>query len=629
MPVSMVKNLQSSKPKFDVTSICHPGIARRSLEWQKWRLTFEGGELFIDRYLQKFSHREDESEYQQRKCLTYCPAFAKAALKKIINRTFSRAREITRIGGPKNYQESIEGVNGGVDLSGSTMNYFIGNKTLEELLKMSVVGIYVDMPVLQGPTLADKGNNHPYCYLFEAEQIRSYTPHPSRPNEVSAVLLTEKNFTYDNFVNLPCSEYDRYRYIYLKDTENGPRVFVRFYNENSEITNYYGQIFPEYEESNNPFDETPTNITDYNDIQIGEIDRIPFVLLDIGNSILADTSNYQISLLNMGSGDVWFGVKSCFPFYVEEFDPNSVSQYIREEDQVSTDILDRFQNTVTTTNGTEISVGPSKGRKYPKGTNQPAFINPGIEPLTGSMAKQEQMKKEIDQLTQLSVESLVGVTADEGVLSGINYINYILERAENQIASFWSMYEGTNDIAQVKYPQTPEITDPKDIQTEVTNLLLLIDKTPQLTLKKSLMKELVRLKLGSKETKVNLDKIYEEIDQSDVIIGDPLNIMNDVNTGLLSNKSAAVARGYNENEPELAAQDHAEKLARIQTAQMPSSSTSTNGTSTLINDAQARGLDHLSGNANAGSQEKQQVKDTTTMINQEDPTRGQGKNNNV
>lgn len=607
MPVSHVPNLE--KPKFNITGVCHPGILRRSFEWVKWRLTYTGGQLFIDRYLQQFSNREDSQEFYQRKCITYCPSFAKAALKKVMNRTFSRAREITRTGGPRSYQEAVGGLNGGVDLAGGTMNYFIGNKTLEELLKMSIVGIYVDMPVLEGPTLKDKGNKHPYCYIFEAEQIRSYTPHPSRPNEVSAVLLCERRFSYDSYTSLPCDEVDRYRYIYLADTADGPRVFVRFYNEKSEITDYSGQIYPEYD-----------GVDEYYDVQIGEIDRIPFILLDIKDSILEDTSNYQIALMNMGSSDTWFCVKSCFPFYVEQYDPNSSSEFVRQDSTESHDILDRFNSTTITTTGTEITVGPSRGRKYPLKTDQPAFISPGTEPITASMAKQEQMKKEIDQLTQLSVESLAGVTADEGVLSGINYINYMLQRAENQIASFWSMYEGSNQVATVKYPETPEITDPKDIQTEITNLLTLIDKTPQLSLKKSLMKEVVRLKLGSRESQNNLDKIYNEIDSSKVIIGDPLSVMNDVNTGLLSNKTAAVARGYDENEPELASQDHAEKLARVQAAQTPRTSDTTN----LLESGHARGLGIMSGNPNAGPEEKQKVKDTTSG----DPTRGQGVNKN-
>ena len=51
-----------------------------------------------------------------------------------------------------------------------------------------------------------------------------------------------------------------------------------------------------------------------------ELRRIPFVLLDIGDSMIKDVVNHQIALLNLGSGDVNYALKSNFPFYVEQRD---------------------------------------------------------------------------------------------------------------------------------------------------------------------------------------------------------------------------------------------------------------------------------------------------------------------
>lgn len=615
MPASAVSNVGTTK-QFDVTTICHPTITARHIEWRKWRLTYEGGERYIRAYLEQFTNREDIYDFKQRRKMTYCPAFAKHALKKVRNTVFSRAREIVRDGGPKTYQSAVRGQNGGVDRSGSSMNYFMGVRALDELLKMSLVGIYVDMPRLDGPTLLAKKNVRPYTYLYHAEQIRSWTFHPHNPTEFTSVLLVDRNYTFDDDTNLPVDEIDRYRLLYLRETPDGPRVFVRFYNEDSESVDSSGVAVPEiYDDDDEmvPYEE-----------QVGNLTKIPFVLLDIGNSLLADVCNYQIAHLNIASSDIWFCARANFPFYTEQYEPNSESPYIRRETDQSEDAFNRFNSTVTSTNGPEITVGPSRGRKYPKGLERPGFINPSSEPLTASMAKQEQMKEEIRELVEMTLQALTGDSETEGVLSGLNYIAYILQWAENKVAEFWSMYEGSSDIATIIYPECPEIIKPVDIQTEIVNLLLLIDKVPQLQLKKSLLKKITRLKLSSDTSYDELEKIYQEIDSSDVVIGDPLNIMNDVNTGLVSLETASKARGYPEGESDKAADDHAERLARIQLAQTPKEDNPN-----LIESAQARGIKDQSGDQFAGQKEKAGVKDTTNMPNPEDPTRGTGKDQNV
>jgi hypothetical protein len=616
MPATIVANVGKSR-KFDVTSICHPTISSRHIEWRKWRLTNEGGDRFILAFLEQFSNREDNTEFEQRKKMTYCPAFAKNALKKVRNTIFSRAREITRTGGPKTYQRAVTGKDGGVDRSGSSMNYFMGVKSLEELLKMSIVGIYVDMPRLIGPTLLEKGSAHPYCYVYQAEQIRSWTCHPENPTEFTSLLLVDRNYTYDEQTSLPIDESDQYRFLYLKDTPAGPRVFVKFYNKESDVVNWLGESAPEiYDE----FDNT----IEYEE-QVGELDKIPFVMLDIGSSLFADVANYQIAHLNIASSDIWFAARANFPFYTEAYDPRAESQYIRKESEENFDSYNRFTSTISTTTSSEITVGPTRGRKYPQGTERPAFIHPSPEPLAASMAKQDQMKLEIKELVDLTLQSLTGQSDSEGILSGLNYISYMLQWAENKIAEFWSMYEGSSDVAAVLYPETPEITDPKDVQLEITNLLLLIDKTPQLEFKKVLLKKIARLKLGSDTDPDIIEKIYKEIDASTVILGDPLNIMNDVNTGLLSIETACLARGYPKDEAEKAANDHAERLKRIQDAQTPAPTDSPGVPGSLIESAQARGIKDQAGNPAAGKQEKAAVKDTTPMTTVEDPTRGKNK----
>jgi hypothetical protein len=629
MPVSAVKNIGETK-KFDVTSIVHPSILNRYIEWWKWRLTYEGGIRFIDAFLERFSNREEEHEFKQRRKLSYVPAFAKLALKRVRNRTFQRARDIKRIGGPKSYQHAVKF---DVDRAGSSMNYFMGVKTLEELLKMSIVGVYVDMPRFSGTSLRDKGDARPYTYLYHAEQIRSFTYNPYNPTEFTSLLLVDRNYTYDEVTNLPTDEVDRYRLLYLKETEDGPRLFVKFYTDESDPIDWLGNPTLDI------WDEELNDVVEYEE-QVGNLEKIPFVLLDIGQSVLADAANYQIGLMNMASSDIWFCLKAGFPFYTEQYSPNAESLFIRREtdsnqDGFETNVFNQFNNTVQTTNGSEVIIGPSKGRKYPAGLDRPDFIHPSTEPLVASMAKQDQMKKEIDELVEMTVQGLTGEPVADGngsIASGINYLTETLQWAEQKIAEFWSMYEGTDEIADVKYPCVPEITDPKDIQTEITNILALIDKVPQLKFKKELMKKVARLKLADDTSFEQLDAIYKEIEASNVIIGDPINIKTDVDTGLVSLDTASKARGYPDGEVEEAANDHSERLARIAAAQTPTDPKGSGSAvvgSTLVESGQARGVVDLGGNMDAGKQEKEGVKDQTQMKEPEDPTRGSGKDKNA
>src|SRR6188768_4052330 len=95
--------------KTPITGITHPTYSKRFAAWEKWRLTFEGGDPFIDKYLVRFSNREDQKEYIERKALAYCPAFAKSAIWEVRNAIYNRSSDITRGGGSKSYQDAVNG----------------------------------------------------------------------------------------------------------------------------------------------------------------------------------------------------------------------------------------------------------------------------------------------------------------------------------------------------------------------------------------------------------------------------------------------------------------------------------------------------------------------------------------
>jgi hypothetical protein len=590
MPTAVVTTSVSKIP-----SLLHPSYRQNYNDWRKWRLTYEGGDRFIDNYLVRFSNREDHLEFAERKALAYCPAFAKAAITQIRNAIYKRSNDISREGGTKSYQDAVQGKQNGVDLLGSNMSYFMNVKILDELLPMGCVGIFIDMPREVGSTLLEKKGKRPYVYMYQVEDIRSWTKDErANPNEFSSILLCDHNYEYDDYTGLPTSEVESYRYLYLEPTDAGPRVFCEIFDRKGHLTDEF---------------------------QLGNLDKIPFVLLDISTSLLADAANYQIAHLNLASGDIWFSARANFPFYIEPFDPKSQSPYIKDDfDSDNPDNINGNNNDSLN----EVVVGPTRGRRYPLGTNQPAFIHPSAEPLKASMEKQNQMKEEVKQLVNLTLSALTSSEGSkrvdqEGLQNGLAYLGQILQHAEERIGYYWALYEGKPSFPEVQYPEQYELVDPSQIDREIETLAKLIDRTTSLTLKKRCMKIIAELKVSSYVNRDEMSRIFSEIDSADVIVADVNSIKLDLEAGLVSLDLASTARGYPKGEVEKAKTDHAERLARIQMAQTPAPSSAAPA-------AQARGLPDLSGDPKEGQKEKAAIRDQTKESTPIDPTRGRAIN---
>lgn len=129
-----------------ITEITHPAFAEEEQYWCKYRHTYEGGKEFVNRYLEKLSNRESQEDFGRRSRLTYPPTFAKAAINEIKNVIFNRLRDVIRESKSPTFIKCCGGELKGVDNAGSTMDYFIGQYVVPELLTMRKVGVYVDMP---------------------------------------------------------------------------------------------------------------------------------------------------------------------------------------------------------------------------------------------------------------------------------------------------------------------------------------------------------------------------------------------------------------------------------------------------------------------------------------------------
>lgn len=599
----------ATKP-FSVLDARHPRYFHDVPYWAKWREVYDGGEAYAQRYLIKFTERESTEDFNSRRDITPIPTYAKAAVNDVRNAIFQRMRDITRRDGSSSYMRSVAGEKGGVDLQGSTMNGFLGIDILTELLVMGKAGIYVDMPQLTGPTLADIGDSRPYLYMYQVEDILAWSlSKPEEPGEFQAVLLRDKgvDFTQHDMydLKLPGGEYERYRLIWV-DRETG-FVNVQFYDADS------NPITPDGELS----DGVPTVLS---------LKRIPFIVLDIGDSLLKDVSNHQAALLNLTSSDVAYALKANFPFYVEQRDQRAVGDHLRHSSNPDGTAMAGGQRA----HSREITVGAAQGRTYDLKAEQPAFINPSSEPLEASIHLQEKLEDDIRKLVNLAVTNKIGKRAtsaealkmsDQGLEAGLSYIGLILESSERKIAEHWAAYEERRPelrkIATIKYPDRYSLKTDKDRIDEAGKLADLMFKVPGKTVKKELAKGIVTALLAGRVKTGTLDNIFKEVEAAKYATSDPDTIVQAREAGLCGEQVASMALGFDDDEYLQARIDHAARASRILAAQTAASD--------AANPA-ARGVEDISPDpSREGSEERAAATDTTLKETATKPVRGEGR----
>lgn len=593
-----------------ISELKHPHYLVNELNWFKWRLTAMGGSEFLRKYLVKYSKLEDEREYELRKKISYVPAFAKKGLNKVRNSVFKRMTDIIRTGGPKSYQDACSVKDPrGVDMQGSSMTTYLGREILPELLAMARVGVYVDMPTLDGPTMADKGDKRPYLYTYRAETIRSWSSNRNGdPAEFTALLLEDTEYECDErWELLPFELVTRYRYVWI-DNDTG-FVNVRFYNLDID------------EKGNSYWAEG-------NPVEL-QIRKIPFVVFGLSDSLLCDAADYQIALMNMNSADLAYSLKANYPVYTEQVDWRSESPHLRQSNVAINNAVtwDTATTSITVNQDQvrQLQIGSMGGRQYPTGTERPGFIHPSPEPLRVSMEKEEQMKREIDELITHSLATLSPTqeaqrtNEEDDQTAGLHYIGLSMEHGERKIAEYWAMYEGATP-ATVNYPTDYTLMSEMDRQQRATFYKDMIPHIPSQTAQKRLALETAKTLLANRCDVATMVRIENEINSSVVIYSDPLGIASDLEQGLVTRKLASLARGYPEGEAEAAKQEYADRIEMIAVSQAKHG-----GTGALAggDNAQARGVNDLGANQNAGKEEKTaSQKNQDTEPTPHDKTRG-------
>lgn len=582
----------------------HPVVLVGMTDWELWRKTYEGGAEFRSAYLKFFSNREEQSDFNARRDITPIPTFAKAALNDIRNAIFQRTRDILRRGGSSIYQQAITGLAGGVDRYGLTMNAFLGMKVLTDLLVMGRVGVYVDAPVKSNvKTLADAPETRPYLYQYAVEDILNWKmAGPDYPSQFQSVLLRDTVVEFDQRTLLPSTTAQRYRLMWIDD-ETG-NVMLQFYDLEGHMVDSDGLPVTE-----------PTML---------ELRQIPFVLLDIEDSLLKDVCYYQIALLNLVSSDVNYTLRANFTFMVEQRDLRATGSHLKTPVTADGTATAGGQGAANE----DIKVGVTHGRAYDKGMNAPSFINPSSEPLIASTALQAKLENDIRKLINLAVQNTgTRVSADskefdnQGLEAGLSYIGLVLENAERQIAHYWAAYEDRNEkqrkIATIKYPDRYSLKTDADRVKEAEQLQGLMTAVPGRAVKRELGKLIVAALLAGKVDLETQEKIEKEIDAAKYTSSDPETIIKAVEAGLAGEQIASVALGFEDSEYLTARKDHIARIHRI--AESQGAMTTNNPT--------ARGVKDLATNLQDGKAEKETSRVTDLQSTTKPRTRGKNKKN--
>jgi len=570
--------------------IWHPEYNTFFTDWKKWRLAYYGGRPFIEEYLRMLSSRETPADFAERKANTYVPAFAKRAINRVVNKISSQLGLVARYSTSKSYMDACDGLRGGVDHSGATMNYFISTEVLPELLIMGKVAVYIDMPKLEGNDLYSQQGARPYLYTYTREQLVNWTK--DCHGSLNSIILRETTFDYDESLLVPKGYVSQYRH-YRRLKENGKYiVFLSILDESfNEIEN----------------------------IRLN-LEEIPVAIFELKNSLMQDIADYQIALLNMASSDISYAIKGNVGFYVEQYD--MMAEATIDNIQRGYEDIDENGNSIAATEAVanraankEIVVGATKGRRIPKGLEMPQFINPSPDPLIVSMKKQEQMKKEIDELLDQAVEDLKGADKYGKPRAGLQTIGLELQSGENKIIRLWQSYENNKSLFHVNYPADFDFKPYSERVKESTDLTEVIPKLPSSTFRREVAKKAALALLGGIVDISVINTINDEIDAAPAVISDPRTISADMESGVCSAELGCELRGYPKGTHEVAQKEHADRLARIALTQGMASSPA----------MAARGVNDLSANAKEGKEEKKVSQSGLTDASGTKKVRGEGK----
>lgn len=504
----------------------------------QWRLCYDGGNAFREQFLTRriayeatanggWKPNESESEpwqdFAERKSKTPIPTYAKREINKLKNKMVQRFADIIYRGGSDALKKAIKGEDKGVDNRNKSMNDFIGSDILPDMLVVGKIGVFVDFPENPGETLADLKANRarPFMYTYPVEEIHQLV-RSDRGDSSDWKYVSFYDRTFEKGAAGETVEKCYYR-AFWKDSIDGKVQYQRYNDTGVE---------------DGPQRELP-------------LTEIPFVLFDIGDSLIKDACSYQIQLLNLISNDTAYCLQANYPFMVRQRDKNNTGAFQSGSDDAT------------------VKAGEKKGLWYDKGLDAPQFIAPPSKPIEASIAMRQESKKEIAEIVTDSLQDVAGTT--EGIGAGLSFIGSRLQLGVQRLFSHWAAYESVSPtartVATVNVPEQWIQRPMLERIEECEKLAALQFSVPSTNAKKETAKFIVDT-LGKDVYPLDkVDAIKKEIDSAAYCVGDPKTVLELKNAGVMSAETSALAVGCKADEAAKAKADQAERVALANAAQ--------------------------------------------------------------
>lgn len=521
-------------------------------EWQKWRTVYAGGQQFIEDYLEKFSARESDGVFNKRKRLSPAASFASSSIDELRDAILNRLHLVRRIGGSEAYNAAIAGQGNGIDYHGNSMTTFMARSVLSELLIMSRVGVYMDMPQTLPEDRTAQANVTPYVYTYRREDILDWQELRDHPGRLAYVSLLDRPVT-GPFTNVILN-----REMTL--TDEG--VLVKFYKPDADSQAILK--LSKGEATSQFADKLKVEHLQEYDVLLEGFTEIPFWLVDIDKSMMKPVANHQIALLNLESSDIGYCLHANFPFYIEQ--QEGFSGHLNNDNDGTGTAAGAVSN-----GRREITVGANIGRSY-TGKHAPEFIHPSSEPMRVSMEKQAQLKIDIrnllhQQVTGLNPNKQQSADSKEfgerPLEAGLSYIGHAMQIGETALARFWTFYKTADSEAIVTYPSVWTLETDATRHDKANALNTLRVTVPSPTFQKAVSREIAKTLLTGCITQEEMDKIYGEIQNAPGVTADPDTIALMLEKSVLDKGNAAKLLGIPEKAPAIADEEHFERVKRI------------------------------------------------------------------
>lgn len=528
--------------KTPITKLRHPLYTRLAPEWTRWRLAYEGGQEFIDAYLEKYSKREPKQDFDQRKKLAYNPAHTTRVVNTVRNSLTAKFSDIKRVGDPR----YVKAVTTDVDLQNDTMNAFIGLRVVPMLLVQARRLVVIDAPPIEPGTTRLEDSGAPYMWAVGAEDCLSWHL-DEESGHLDRVLIREYVDVEDEDTGLVAAVRTQYR-------------FMRYIEAGEEFGDYKGPgaLVTIYDGDNKVLDES----------FIAGLTRLPVVDMQLVQSLVQDIAAYQIALLNLASTDMSFLFRGNFPMYTQQYFPGRGSIKPRETKQPTspTSTVTRQDRESDEDLSGGQRHGASTGVAYSKDLERPGFIAPPTDNVRISMEKQKDLREEINILVDISLTSMAVKALEQsgkskemdraGKEEGLMYVGQVLETGEREIAEIYHEFLGSNQKYDVRYPTDYRVRSQEDRNNEVAQLGTIKELVRSETYQKTVDKRIAQVAIQPFTDAATLQKIENEIDESEWFDESEKRstiIAADVTAQVLSPETATGLRGYDSSEATKAA----------------------------------------------------------------------------